>query len=460
MAGYRTMGLTVSTSVFMQFLDATALNTALPAMGRDLHVPAVSLNVAILAYQLALAAFIPVGNIAADRVGARNAFAGSLLVFLVGSLLCAGSATLPQLIAARAFQGLGGAVLIPVGRQLVVSSAKSHELVDAMNWLLVPGIVGPLLGPVLGGLLVTYASWHWIFLINVPIALVGIACTLTLVPNSGERGTKHIDVKGVLLVAPTVFCLIIGLSSLAHPGNTLDAVALLGAGLVLGLAYMRHASGNAGAAVDLSLLEIGSFRHSMIAGSMLRTIVGASGFLLPLWFQLAMGMSAANSGMLTVAGAVGSLLCRFLAAPLMRMAHPRTIAMGGAFCVSLVLVITATLHPELPRAAFLAILFTQGLATAIPLMLISAVAYVDIPPERLGAATGFYTTVQQITLSLGVTAGVWAVSAMRWVAHTSVNEGRTYSGSLVMLAMLAVIGAYATSKINPASLGALRRQKP
>jgi EmrB/QacA subfamily drug resistance transporter len=428
-------------------------------MGRDLHVPAVSLNVAILAYQLALAAFIPVGNIAADRFGARNAFAGALLVFLTGSLLCALSGSLPALIAARAFQGLGGAVMMPVSRQLAIRSAQPHELVSAMNWLLVPGIVGPLLGPVVGGLIVTYANWHWIFLINLPVALAGIVLTLALVPDGGERGTGHIDVTGVLLIAATVICLIFGLEGLSRPHGTPEAAALLVTGLVLGLIYVRHAAGNPGAALDLSLLKIGSFRHSMIAGSMLRTIVGASGFLLPLWFQLAMGMSAAQSGMLIVASTFGALVSRLLGAPLMRRAHPWPIAVGGTVSVVLTLLLTTTLRAELPVGVFLALLFSQGLAVSVPLMMVSAVAYVDIPSERLGAATGLYTTVQQLTLSLGVTVAVWAISLTRWLAHSGNADGRTYVGSMALLAVLAAGAVYATSRISHTSLGALRARK-
>jgi len=460
MAGYRTIALTVSTAVFMQFLDATALNTAIPAIGYDLHVPAVNLNVTILAYQLSLAAFIPVGKIAADRVGARNAFVASLFVFLTGSLLCALSRSLPALVAARAFQGLGGAVMMPVSRQMVVRSAEKHELVSAMNWLLIPGIVGPLLGPVLGGLIVTYASWHWIFLINVPIALLGIASTLRLVPNDTIRTADRIDVKGVLLVAATVICLIFGLEGLSHPHAGLDAIGLLVVGLLLGFAYVRHAAGNPAAALDLSLLEVASFRHSMIAGTMLRTIVGASGFLLPLWFQLAMGMNAAQAGLLLVAGTVGALISRTIGAPLMRRAHPWHVATGGAACLVVTLVLMSAAGAALPWPLFAALLLVQGVAMSIALMIISAVAYVDVPAERLAAATGFYTTIQQLTLSLGVTAGVWAIGAMRWLRQSGPNDGATYHGSFLLLAGLGALGIYATSRLSRESLATLSRRDP
>lgn len=458
-AGYRTIALTASTAVFMQFLDATALNTALPAIARDLVVPAVNLNVAILSYQLAMAALIPVGSMAADRFGARNAFTAALVVFLTGSLLCAASHSLPSLVAARALQGCGGAVMMPVSRQLVVRSAARHELVSAMNWLLVPGIVGPLLGPVVGGLIVTYATWHWIFLINVPVALIGIALTLALVPDDGERLPKRIDMQGIALIATGVVSLMFGLEGIAHPHAGAGSWAAMIAWLLLGWLYVRHATDNPDAVLDLSLLEIGSFRHSAIVGTMQRTIVGAIGFLLPLWFQLAMGMSAARVGTLMVMGALAALSSRFVSAPLMRLAHPRPIIVSGSAALVVTLLLTAELRSGMPFYLFYVVLFAQGLMTSIPLMMVSAAAYVDIPPDRIGAATGLYTMVQQVTLSLGVAAGVWAIAAMRRLAGTTPADGRTYEGSIVMLACLALLALFATRKFDRESLGALLPQE-
>ncbi|HWT31030.1 MAG TPA: MFS transporter [Propylenella sp.] len=458
MASYRTIALTVSTAIFMQYLDATALTTALPAMARDLDVPAVSLNVAILAYQLSLAAFIPIGNIAADRMGPRNAFAGALSVFLIGSVLCAMSQSLPALVAARAFQGLGGAVMMPVARQIVVRSAAKHELVSAMSWLLIPGTVGPLLGPLVGGLIVTYASWQWIFLVNLPVGLIGIALTFALVPDSGVRISKRIDVPGVLLIAATITCLIFGLEGLARPGAGLTAAGLLVSAVLLGTVYVRHAIGNASAPLDLSLLRIGSFRHSMIAGTLLRIIASGTGFVFPLWFQLSMGMNAAEAGILIVAIALGALISRVLTTHLVRRAHPHSVAVCGAAVVVLVLLAASMLlQPELPKAWFFALLCAQGIAINVALVIISAVAYVDVPSERTGAATGLYTTLQQFTLSLGVTAGVWAIAVMGWFGHGDTDHA-TYSGSVVMLAVVAALGVYATGTISRGSLGALRKQ--
>jgi EmrB/QacA subfamily drug resistance transporter len=458
-AGYRTIALTVSTAIFMQFLDATALNTALPAIARDLKVPAVSLNSVILSYQLAMAALIPVGSAVAARLGYRTAFSAALFVFLIGSLLCAASHSLPALVAARALQGCGGAVMIPVSRMLVVQSAAKHELVSAMNWLLVPGIVGPLLGPVVGGLIVTYFSWPWIFLVNTPVALIGIALTLWLVPDSGERLQKRIDLKGVLLTAAGIVCILFGLDGVASPQANAAAWGLLAIGLLLAWLYVRHAAGNPDAVLDLTLLEIDSFRLSVIVGTMQRVIIGATGFLMPLWFQLAMGMSAARGGTLMVMGALSALFSRFIVGPLMKRVHPRRIAMLSTVALAAALLLTAGLKPELPIQVFYAVLFMQGLLVSMPLMIISAAAYVDVPAERIGGATGLYVMLQQVTLSLGLTAGVWAIEVMRLFAHTTPTDERTYKGSLIMLACLALLALFPTRKFDAQSLGALRPQE-
>jgi EmrB/QacA subfamily drug resistance transporter len=458
MAGYRTIALTVSTAVFMQFLDATALNTALPAIARDLHLPAVDLNIAILSYQLAMAALIPLGSIAGDRFGARNAFSSALLVFLLGSVLCAMSRSLPALVAARALQGAGGAVMMPVSRQLVVRSAAEDELVSALNWVLVPGIVGPLLGPVVGGLMVTYGSWHWIFLINIPIALLGIALTLWLVPDTGERFARRIDLAGVLMVGIAIVCLIFGLEGIAHPQASPAAFAELLAGLLLGALYVRHARRRPDAILDLSLLEIDAFRHSMGVGAMLRSAVGAIGFLLPLWFQLAMGMTAAKSGTFLAMGALAAIICRFFSGPLMKRMRPKRIVVLSTAAFVALLLATACLRPGMPPAVFYVLLFAQGLACAIPLMIVSAAAYVDIPPERIGKATTLYTLVQQLTLSIGVTTGVWAIATMRLLAHATPTDGRTYEGALVMLAALALLALFGTRRFDAKTLDALRRR--
>jgi EmrB/QacA subfamily drug resistance transporter len=458
-AGFRTIALTVSAALFMPFLDATALNTALPAIAHDLHVGAIDLDVVILSYQLALAAFIPLGSLLAERIGARNAFAIALLVFVAGSLLCALSTSVGALVAARALQGLGGAVMAPVSRQLVVRSAAKSDLIAAMNWLLVPGILAPILGPPLGGYIVTYGSWHWIFLINVPIGLLAVVMTLAVVPDLRDGAHKPFDLAGVLLTASAIFCLVFGLESAARPQASAIGLAMLAASGLLTLLYIRHARTAPAPVLDLSLLSNGAFRHSMVAGTFIRVLSMAAGFLFPLWFQLAMGMSPARAGTFLVMIAAGALCSRLVGASLVRALHPRVVAIGGTAMLAVAFLACACLRPSWPPAAFYAVLWLQGLASAVPMLVIGAVAYVDIAPERTAAATGFYSTIQQLGLPLGVTTAVWTLRLMHGAAGFAANDSRAYVGGLLILAAAALIPLAAARKLSVEATGALRAQK-
>lgn len=456
--GYRIIALTVSTAIFMQFLDSTALNTALPAIAHDFHVQAVDLNVALLSYQLAMAALIPAGAALGDRIGARNAFAIALGVFLTGSVLCALSHTLPQLTAARALQGTGGAIMMPVSRLLVVRSAAKNELVSAMNWLLLPGIVGPLLGPGLGGLIVSYASWHWIFLINVPVALLGIALTFALIPNRKEADPPRFDLIGLLIVAPAITLFIFGLEAVTRPDGLWRAALLIATGIGLALLYLRHMRSRATPLLDLSIFRIASFRHATIASTLLRTWAGASGFLWPLWLQLGMKMTPAQAGAVLTMNSLGALSSRAFGSLLLRHVHPRDIAVWGVAAFALLLGLSVLLRPGLPMPLYFAMLFGQGVLIATPMMVIGAVIYVDLPAEKLGNASGLYTLIQQVTLSLGVTAGVWTIAATRWTFHTTLDDSRAYALAFALFAGASVVTVFTTRKIDAETTEVLRAQ--
>jgi EmrB/QacA subfamily drug resistance transporter len=458
-SGYRIVALTVSTALFMQFLDSTALNVAIPAMSRDLGVPAIDLNVAILAYQLAMTVLIPVGSAICDRLGQRNAFVIALFVFMAGSVLCALSASLPALVAARTLQGAGGAVMTPVSRLLVVRAADKSELLNAMNWLLLPSIVGPLMGPVIGGQIVTYYSWHWIFLINVPVALIGMVMTLIVVPDIRETGDAPVDVKGIVLIGPAIFALMFGLESAIHPHAGWQTPALLIAAAVLFWLFLRHVRRVSAPVFDLTLLRIDSFRHSIVTGAIFRTIAIATGFILPLWFQLAMGMSAAKAGAILVVSSIGTIASRLAGVKLTQVVHPRTIAIGGASLVVLALLMTAQLDPAWPLPAFYAVLAFQAVTISIGMMVVSAVAYVDIAPGRMAQAAGLFTTIQQLTMSLGITLGVWTISGMKLFYAAGEHDGRIYSASLMILAVLAITGALSTRQLDVESVGQLQGKR-
>jgi EmrB/QacA subfamily drug resistance transporter len=449
----------VSTALFMVYLDSAAFVVAIPTMARDFHVPAVNLNVAILANQLSMTVLIPVGSLVAERIGQRNAFAASLCVFIVGSVLCAMSNSLPSLVAARALQGAGGAVMMPVSRVLVIRSADKSELLNALNWLLLPSIVGPMMGPVIGGQLVTYGSWHWIFLINVPVALIGLVMTLIVVPDIRDEIGGRVDAKGILLSGAAILTVMFGLDSAAHPRSSWEPLALLGSGAIFVWLFLKHVRAASSPVLDISLMRIASFRHSLVAGAVIRTVIIAAGFVVPLWFQLAMGMSAAKAGSIMVVSTMGVIASRLAGVRLAQVVHPRNMAIGGALLLVLALFATAQMKPDWPLAGFYAVLGVQAVVFSASTMVINAVTYVDVEPSRMGQASNLYSMVQQLNMSLGVTLGVWLISGMRLIYATTEHDGRIYSASMMILAVFALIGAASASRLDVHSTGALRARR-
>lgn len=456
MRGYRAVALTISSSIFIQFHDATALNTAIPVVAHALGVPPLHMDIAILANQVALVAFVPAGAVLAGKIGARNSFALALFVFMVGSLLCATAETLTTLALARTVQGIGGAVMMPIGRLIVVRSAEKSELISAMNWLLVPGVLGPMFGPAVGGFIVEYASWHWIFLINVPIALLGIVMTFSLVPDIREEKIDPFDRKGALLFSPCMICLVLGLSGITGRQPPWITVTLLVASLLFARAYYRHARTADAPLIDLSLIKVASFRYSIVAGTFIRMTFGGAGFILPLWFQLAMHKSASETGLLLIMTSFGALISRLVGGYLLRFAHPRTLAVYGSVALAVMLAVNAGLQADWPRAVIVILLLTQGLALSTALMVIGPATYIDLGPERMAPATTFYATVQQLTMSLGIIAGVWTITAMRWLTDATPQDDRAYSVSMLVLAMFGVLAALVTRRIKAEAMDSLK----
>jgi EmrB/QacA subfamily drug resistance transporter len=458
MRGYRLTALTISTSIFMQFHDATALNTAVPAIAHALQVPVLHMDIAILAYQIVLVAFVPAGTVVAGRIGARNAFALALAIFMTGSLICSASQSLTMLACARAFQGIGGAVMMPIGRLIVVRSADKSELISAMNWLLVPGVLGPMFGPAVGGFIVQYSSWHWIFLINVPIALLGIVMTFVAVPDIREEKVDRFDRKGALTLSPFLICFVLGLGGVTGRQPFWLSAAMLVASVFFGLAYYRHARTADTPILDLSLLRVPSFRHSILAGTFMRMTFGGTGFVLPLWFQLAMHKSASQSGLLLIMTSFGALLARLVSSPLLRYLHPRSLAVYGCVAYVIILFVNSGLQPDWPQPVFMLLLMLQGLTMSIGLLVVAPATYVDLGNERMAAATTFYATVQQLTMSLGVIAGVWSITGMRWLTGATPHDNLAYKGSMLALAGLALIATMIVRRLDAETVGSLKPQ--
>ena len=406
----RLTALIVACALLMQNIDGTVVATALPAMAATFGSDPLHMNVALTSYLLSLAVFIPVSGWIADRYGARSVFRAAIGVFTVGSVLCGMAGSLPVLVAARIVQGIGGAMMVPVGRLLLLRTVAKSELVAAMAWLTTPALIGPVLGPPLGGFLVSYADWRWIFDINVPISVVGMVLVTLYVPDVREPSPGRLDVPGLVLSGVALACLMFGFETAGRGMLPWPAVAgLIAAGLFAGALYFWHAASyrrqGRDPLLDLTLLRIPTFAISVTAGSLFRVGVGAVPFLLPLMLQLGFGRTAAESGMITFASALGAIAMKPAAQWALRTFGFRmTLSWNGA--VSAVLVgAMAFFRPSWPLAALYAVLILGGFLRSLQFTAYNTIAYADIPRERMSAATSLYSTLQQLSLTLGITIG-------------------------------------------------------
>jgi EmrB/QacA subfamily drug resistance transporter len=406
---FRTIALIVGAAMFMEQLDGTVLATALPSMARELGVSAPSLSIALTSYLISLAIFIPVSGRVADRFGARTVFRSAIVVFLLGSIACAQAPSVAFLVAARFFQGIGGALMLPVGRLVLMRSVEKRDLIQATSWVLIPAVVGPILGPPVGGFIVTYLNWRWIFYINVPIGILGVILVSLFIANSREGVPDKTDYWGIFLSSLSLGLLLFGFELTSHDGMLHLALVLLGAGAVLGGFYIRHARRTADPILDISLMKIPTYGTSVIAGAITRVCQGAHPYLLPLMMQLGFGLSAAQSGLMTLATALGSILAKPLAPSLLRRFGFRdTLAVNGFFA-SAGYAICGLFRPGWPLPLMFLIMVTSGFFMSIQFTGYNTVAYDEVSQQRMSSATSFYTTFQQLMLSMGICAGAAAL---------------------------------------------------
>jgi EmrB/QacA subfamily drug resistance transporter len=436
---YRTVALIIACALFMEQMDATVLATALPTMARDFHVPATSLSSALTSYLLALAIFIPASGRLADRFGSKTVFRLAILLFLAGSILCGQARSLSFLIAARFIQGIGGAMMIPIGRLVLLRSVAKEDMVQAMSWLIIPALIGPIIGPPVGGFIVTYLNWRWIFYLNIPIGILGVALVTKFIGQVRGDHPPPPDFAGFVLSGVSLGCLLFGFEMTSRTGELAPALGLIAIGLVAGGLYIRHARRNKAAILDLTLMRIPTFRLSVIGGSLTRITQGAQPFLLPLMFQLGFGMTAAESGTITIAGAIGSLGMKWLAPAALKRFGFRSALVVNGLIASGGYAICAAFRPSWPVAAIFAVLAACGFFMSFQFTAYNTIAYDEIPPERMSSATSFYATFQQLMLSLGICVGAAALHVGMLATHT--RTPRLSDFTLAFLVVTAISAA-------------------
>lgn len=442
------LALLVAGTFFMENLDATVIAPVLPAMARGFGTEPVDLNIGVSAYMLTLGVFIPVSGWAAERFGTRRIFTLAIALFTLASLLCGLAQSLPQFVATRVAQGMGGALMVPVGRLAVLRETPKEGLVRAIAMLTWPGLVAPVLGPPLGGLIAQHGDWRWIFWLNLPLGAIAFAAALRLVPAGGVQPGRGFDWPGFLLVGIGLFALTALAELLPQQGNRLAldlGLLVLGTG---GLAAgIRHLRRTARPMVELSALRVASFRVAVAGGSLFRMGVSAVPFLLPLLFQLGFGMDAATAGALLMAVFTGNLAMKPLTGRVMRRFGLRRVLVVNGTINAAAIAACALLSPDMPVWAICPVLFLGGMSRSMQFTALNTVAFSEIGKERLSGANTLFSTAFQLAMGLGVALGAiaWrigeAIVPVAAPAADSVQPFRIAFLVVAATALLAVVDA-------------------
>ena len=419
---YRVVALIIACALFMEQMDATVLATALPTMARDFGVPAPSLSSALTAYLLALAIFIPASGRLADRFGSKTVFRLAIIVFVAGSVLCGQAANLEFLIFARFLQGMGGAMMIPIGRLVLLRTVAKQDMVSAMSWLIMPALIGPILGPPIGGFIVTYGSWRWIFFLNIPIAILGLFLVSRFIKDVKEEGAAPpLDWPGLFLTGLGMAGVVYGFENLGKGVLPATVVAgMMSAGLIcLGL-YVLHARRTPHAILDISLLKTRTFRASVVGGAFMRMGMGASPFLLALLLQVAFGLSALQAGLMTFASAAAALVMKTAAPPILARFGFKTVLSVNAVIVGVTFMAYALFTPTTPHWMIYAVLLTGGFFRSLQFTSLNGLAFADIDRAQMSRASTMSTMGQQLAQSIGI--GMAATLLHLSLAHSHTHK--------------------------------------
>lgn len=429
------MALLVAGSLFMEILDATIIAPAIPLIAESFGVGPVDVNVAISAYLVTVAVLIPASGWLADRFGTRRVFVGAIAVFTLASIGCAASASLPMLVLMRVLQGVGGAMMVPVGRLAVLRQSGKADLVRAIALLTWPALTAPVLAPVLGGAIATLGSWRWIFAVNIPIGVLGIILALKLVRGAPQPTTRSLDWPGLLALGSGIAAALIALEHIRVSGTDWGLVAAGGAAAVvlLAAAVWRLLTATA-PLVQLRVLRVHTLRITVVAGSLYRLVITAVPFLLPLQFQLEFGWTPLAAGVMVAALFAGNLTIKPATTPLMRRFGIRTVLLVNGVASVACFGLLALLRPGLPVAVMAVVLYLSGALRSIGFTAYNSLAFSDVEGEELTHANTLNASVQELAAGLGV-----ALAALLLSQVTSYSVTYLVLGALLALTLVATV---------------------
>src|SRR5579872_3523845 len=439
----RIIPLIVAAALFMENMDSTVIATSLPAIAVDIGTSPLTLKLAITSYLLSLAVFIPASGWTADRFGARRVFSIAICLFMLGSIGCALSTSITDFVLARILQGMGGAMMTPVGRLVLLRSIDKSALVGAMAWVSTPALIGPVLGPPLGGFITTYATWHWIFIINIPIGVVGLYLARRYIDPIRSERPEPFDLKGLVLAGLGVAGLAFGLSVAGLnllPWPIVTTLVVLGA--VAMSAYLKHAESNPTPVLDFALLRYPTLNASIVGGFLFRLGIGALPFLLPLLLQLGFGLSPFQSGLVTFASAVGAMGMKTLAARIIRTFGFRNLMTVNAVISSAFLAACALFTALTPLLLIMIILVVGGFFRSLQFTAINTVAYAEVETAQMSRATTLVSVNQQLAISAGVALGAFSVESTMWIRHAHDLTADMFAPAFVVVSVMSVISTW------------------
>lgn len=450
--------LIIATALFMENMDATVIATSLPAIAVDLGVDPIALKLALTSYLVSLAVFIPVSGWMADRFGARRVFRAAIVVFSAGSLLCAFSHNLAGFVLARFLQGIGGAMMVPVGKLVILRTTAKEELVRAMNYLTIPALLGPVVGPPLGGFISTYFHWRWIFLINLPIGLLGLVLAGRYIDNLRDDNVPPLDWLGFALTGLGLSLAMLGLATEGKHMLTVGwstTLAITG-GLLLAF-YPWHARRHPHPLLDLSLLRIPTFHASLIGGFLFRVGMGSTPFLLPLMLQLGFGLTPFQSGLLTCSTALGAMFMKTIVGHVLHRFGFRQVLLVNSLLCGLSFAGYGLFDAHSPHWLMLATFLLGGCLRSLQFTSLNAIGFADINHDGMSHASTLSSVAMQLASGLGVTVAAFALQGIsRWQAHATLQVS-DFSWSFVIMGVLAMLSALQFRRLHPHAGAALTR---
>ncbi len=442
----------IATAFLMQGLDGTVIATALPEMAVNFGTTPIHLSIGITAYILALAVFIPVSGWVADRVGARTVFSAAIAVFSLGSVLCGLANGVTEFALYRILQGIGGAMMVPVGRLVLFRAVGKAGLVQALSTLTMAAMIGPVLGPPLGGFITTYASWRWIFFLNLPMGLVGSVMVWFFVENYREDNHPSFDWIGFVFTGMSVAALVLDCDVTVQPdSNVWLSIGLLLFSLASGAFAAWYMLRRPEPVIDLTLLKIDTFRVGVVVGMLFRVAGGSIAYLIPIMLQVNMGMTAFQSGSITVAAALASLLMKFAIPPTLRRWGFRNVLFGNGFISAAAIGACAAIGIGTPGYVVFLILLIGGFFRSLQFTSLTTLGYADIPVQRTSSATSFSSTAQQVSNGMGVAVAAVTLHMLQLIrgeamTTVSVEDIRL---TLIIMTLVALSAVYSYAKLAP-----------